>query len=202
MAKRYLLSSVELNVRTSVYEEVFYTVDNNLNLVSIGGVKDFTKGFNADVLATIDNTVYSQLNEGKVYVVDSRKNSITAFKQTEFGEIVQEAIYLFNEGLYDEAKEPWEEVLRRDSNYWLAYIGLGNAYLNQGDYQTAMDYFYRNSRGGYNRAFKSYRIEFIRANFTWMMIIVLVLILGLVILSYVRKYLKKKKAGKNKGGNQ
>ena len=68
MAKRYLLSSVELNVRTSVYEEVFYTVDNNLNLVSVGGVKDFTKGFNADVLATIDNTVYSQLNEGKVYV--------------------------------------------------------------------------------------------------------------------------------------
>ena len=68
MAKRYLLSSVELNVRTSVYEEVFYTVDNNLNLVSIGGIKDFTKGFNTDVLATIDNTVYSQLNEGKVYV--------------------------------------------------------------------------------------------------------------------------------------
>ena len=68
MAKRYLLSSVELNVYTSAYEEVFYTVDNNLNLVSIGGVKDFTKGFNADVLATIDNTIYSQLNEGKVYV--------------------------------------------------------------------------------------------------------------------------------------
>ena len=68
MAKRYLLSSVELNVYTSAYEEVFYTVDNNLNLVSIGGVKDFTKGFNADTLATIDNTIYSQLNEGKVYV--------------------------------------------------------------------------------------------------------------------------------------
>ena len=68
MSKRYLLSSVELNAHTSLYEEIFYTVDNNLNLVSIGTTKDFTKGFNADVLATIDNTVYSQLNEGKVYV--------------------------------------------------------------------------------------------------------------------------------------
>lgn len=64
----YLLSSVELNVRTLVNEEVFYTVDNNHNLISIGSTKDFTKGFNADVLATLDNTVYSQLNEGKVYV--------------------------------------------------------------------------------------------------------------------------------------
>ena len=68
MSKRYLLSSVELNAHTSLYEEIFYTVDNDLNLVSIGTTKDFTKGFNADVLATIDNTVYSQLNEGKVYV--------------------------------------------------------------------------------------------------------------------------------------
>ncbi len=135
---------------------------------------------------------------GKVYVLDSRKNSVTVFKQTEFGGIVQNAIYLFNEGLYDEAKGPWEEVLRRDANYWLAYIGLGNAYLNQGDYSTALDYFYRNSRGGYNRAFKSYRIEFIRANFTWMMTAIIVLILALIIWSYVKKSLAKKKA--KKGG--
>lgn len=135
---------------------------------------------------------------GKVYVLDSRKNSVTIFKQTEFGGIVQNAIYLFNEGLYDEAKGPWEEVLRRDANYWLAYIGLGNAYLNQGDYSTALDYFYRNSRAGYNRAFKSYRIEFIRANFTWMMTVIIVLILALIIWSYVKKSLAKKKA--KKGG--
>lgn len=68
MSKLYLLSSIELNAHTSVYEEIFYTVDNNLNLVSIGTTKDFSKGFDADVLATVDNSVYSQLNEGKVYV--------------------------------------------------------------------------------------------------------------------------------------
>ena len=136
----------------------------------------------------------------KVYVLDSRKNNITVFGQTEFGGIVQNAIYLFNEGLYDEAKGPWEEVLRRDSNYWLAYIGLGNAYLNQGDYETALDYFYRNSRAGYNRAFKSFRIEFIRANFTWMMIAIIGIIVLLIVLSYVKKY-KAKKTKKTGGTN-
>lgn len=133
-------------------------------------------------------------------MLDSRKNNITVFEQTEFGGIVQEAVYLFNEGYYNEAKGLWEEVLRRDSNYWFAYIGLGNAYLNQGDYETALDYFYRNSKGGYNRAFKSYRIEFIRANFTWMMLVFFGIIVLLIVLSYVRKHKKKKKGDAKTGG--
>ena len=133
---------------------------------------------------------------GKVYVLDSRKNSITVFKQTEFGGIVQNAISLFNEGLYDEAKGPWEEVLRRDANYWLAYIGLGNAYLNQNEYQTAMDYFYRTSRAGYNRAFKSFRIEFIRANFNWFLTAILIIVVLLIAWSIIKKKVLKK------GGNK
>lgn len=160
------------------------------DLLFIFGGKGTQKGTFTSVSAV-------EAHNGKVYVSDSRKNSITVFKQTEFGGIVQNAIELFNEGLYDEAKEPWEEVLRRDGNYWLAYIGLGNAYLNQGDYATALDYFYRNSRSGYNRAFKSYRIEFIRANFTWMLIIILVIILGLMIWSMIKKRRKKNKKGGN-----
>ncbi len=139
--------------------------------------------------------------DGKVYVLDSRKNNITIFEQTEFGGIVQNAIYLFNEGLYEEAKGPWEEVLKRDSNYFLSYVGLGNAYLNQGDYRTALDYFYRNSRGGYNRAFKSYRIEFIRANFTWMMLVIIAVIVLLIVLSYIKKYKAKKAKAKTGGTN-
>ena len=166
---------------------------NECDLLFIFGGKGTQKGTFTSVAAV-------EAYKGKVYVLDSRKNNITIFGQTEFGGIVQNAIYLFNEGLYDEAKGPWEEVLRRDANYWLAYIGLGNAYLNQGDYGTALDYFYRNSKGGYNRAFKSFRIEFIRENFTWMLTIIAVVIVGLIVLSYVRKNLKKKKGKEKTGG--
>ena len=76
-----------------------------------------------------------------------------------------------------------------------------NSGTYQNDYQTALDYFYRTSRSGYNRAFKSFRIEFIRANFNWMLIIILVIIVGLVALSYVNKRRKKKKAA-SKGGTE
>ena len=119
----------------------------------------------------------------KIYVLDGRKASVTVFKQTEFGAIVHNAITLFNKGKYEEAHQPWEEAIRRDSNYWLAYIGLGNAYLNEGDYDTAMKYFYYNSKSGYNDAFKSWRMNFIRDNFTLFAVIIIVLLIAIYVFS-------------------
>lgn len=119
----------------------------------------------------------------KIYVLDGRKASVTVFKQTEFGAIVHNAITLFNGGKYEEARQPWEEAIRRDSNYWLAYIGLGNAYLNEGDYDTAMKYFYYNSKSGYNDAFKSWRMNFIRDNFTLFAVIIIVLLIVIYVFS-------------------
>lgn len=190
------ITDVDIDEEGNIYLLDFATgrvfqYTNECDLLFIFGSKGTQKGTFTSVSAI-------ETYDGKVYVVDSRKNSITAFKQTEFGSIVQEAIVLFNEGLYDEAKGPWEEVLRRDANYWLAYIGLGNAYLNQGEYGTALDYFYRNSRGGYNRAFKSFRIEFIRANFTWMLIAVLAIVVLIAVLSFISKAKKKKAKGGTK----
>lgn len=128
-----------------------------------------------------------------VYVLDGRKASITAFKQTEFGAIVHEAITLFNRGKYEEARVPWEEVLRRDSNYWLAYIGLGNAYLNEGLYEEAMDYFLYNSRVGYNDAFKGWRMDFIRDNFTIIAVIIIGLFAAVYVISSIRGKMRAKK---------
>ena len=122
----------------------------------------------------------------KIYVLDGRKASVTVFKQTEFGAIVHNAIALFNKGKYEEAREPWEEAIRRDSNYWLAYIGLGNAYLNEGDYETAMKYFYYNSKTGYNDAFKSWRMNFIRDNFTLFAVIIILLIIAIYVISSIK----------------
>ena len=198
------ITDVDIDSEGNIYLLDFATgrvfqYTNECDLLFIFGTKGF-KNSQGTQKGTFRSVSAIETYNGKVYVLDSIKNSITVFRQTEFGSIVQNAISLFNEGLYDEAKAPWEEVLRRDANYWLAYIGLGNAYLNQNDYATALDYFYRTSRAGYNRAFKSFRIEFIRANFTWMLTIVLVIIVGLIVLSYVRKARKKKKAAE-KGGS-
>ena len=158
----------------------------------------FIYGDKANQKGLFTNVTAIEAYNSVVYVLDSRKNSITTFKRTEFGDIVHEAMSLYNLGKYEEASGPWQEVLTRDSNYWFAYIGLGNAELSQGNYSEAMNYFYRNSRAGYNRAFKQYRMQFVRDNFNVFMIIILVLIIALIVLSKLRKHFKKKKAGGTK----
>lgn len=130
---------------------------------------------------------------GKVYVVDGRKNSITVFKRTEFGATVHEAMTLYNKGLYSDAKSLWEEVLKCDANYRFAYIGIGQAYLENGEYETAMNYFYRQARGAYNRAFKGYRMEVIRANFTTFALVVIGIIVVLWLIAFLRRRAKKRK---------
>ncbi len=163
-----------------------FQYDDECNLLFIFGGIGAQKG----TFRTVNSVESMGTN---VYVLDGRKASITAFKQTEFGAIVHEAITLFNRGKYEEARVPWEEVLRRDSNYWLAYIGLGNAYLNEGLYEEAMDYFLYNSRVGYNDAFKGWRMDFIRDNFTIIAVIIIGLFAAVYIISSVRGKMRAKK---------
>lgn len=158
----------------------------------------FTFGGKGDQKGTFTSPTAIETYGGNVYVLDGRKNSITVFKRTEFGSIVHNAIELFNKGFYLEAKEPWEEVMRRDANYWQAYNGLGNAYLSLGEYETAMDYFFQITRGGYNRAFKDYRINFIRENFNIIAGVLAGAVVLLVGLNFTVKQIKKRKGGKAK----
>ncbi len=169
-----------------------FQYDNECNLLFIFGGKG-PQGGNGTQKGTFATVNAVETMGTRVYVLDGRKASVTVFKQTEFGSLVHEAITLFNSGKYEEARGPWEEVLRRDSNYWLAYIGLGNAYLNQGEFEIAMDYFLYNSKGGYNDAFKGWRMNFIRDNFTVIAIIIVGLLVGIYVFASVRGKLKAKK---------
>ena len=163
-----------------------FQYDDECNLLFIFGGIGTQKG----TFTTVNSVESVGTN---VYVLDGRKCTITVFGQTEFGAIVHTAIDLFNKGKYEEAREPWNEVLRRDSNYWLAYIGLGNAYLNEGDYEQAMKYFYYNSKVGYSDAFKGWRTDFIRDNFTLFAIIILVLLAAIYVISSIRGKKRAKK---------
>ena len=159
----------------------------------------FIFGGSGDQKGTFTTVNAIESIDTNVYVLDSRKSTITIFKRTEFGSIVHEAMSLFNAGKYNEAMEPWNEVLRRDSNYWMAYIGLGNAYLNAKDYEAAMDNFYFQSRSGYSDAFKSWRMNFIRENFTLFAVIIIAIFVAIYVISSIRgKARLKKRAAADK----
>ena len=104
---------------------------------------------------------------------------------------MQSAIRLYNEGRYQENIEPWQEVIKRDANYLLAYTGIGKAYYQLEEYEEAMKYYkLANDKQGYSDAYKEYSLNAMRENFGW---IVVGIVLLLVIILVSRKLWRKRK---------
>lgn len=157
-----------------------YDEDGNL-LFIFGSISEQLGGFSLKVTAV-------ESMGSNVYVADSLKNTITIFVETEFGEIVHEAVSLYNEGYYEEALEPWEEVLQRDGNYQMAYVGIASALYNQGDYEGSMEYAeLAESSDQYNKAFEGYRQEWLEEYGVWLIVALVVLIIIYLIYRYRRK---------------
>lgn len=126
-----------------------------------------------------------------IYVLDAGKGTVTIFGQTVFGNIVHEATALYNGGYYEEALDPWLEVLKRDGNYRRAYLGISSAYYNMGRYKESMEYAKKaDASGRYNRAFERYRSQWLREHLTAILIVIALLIAGIW---GGRRFLRKRK---------
>ena len=110
-----------------------FQYDEECNLLFIFGGKGYQLGTFRQVSAV-------ESSEDCLYVADSQKNTVTVFEETEFGRTVHHATELYNAGYYDEALEPWVDVLEQDGNYRMAHKGIASSYINQGRYREAMKY--------------------------------------------------------------
>lgn len=113
-----------------------------------------------------------------LFVLDDLDCSITLFVPTEFGQLVYDAVDLFDDGKYNESGEKWEQVKAFDGNYDLAYIGIGRSLLRQKKYRQAMEFFeVKYDRENYSKAYKQYRKEWVEANIAPIIIVILALFL-------------------------
>jgi hypothetical protein len=97
-----------------------------------------------------------------IVVLDSQDCSFTVFTSTEYGSLIYKAIDEYNAGDYTASGETWQQVLKINGNYDLAYIGVGRALLRQGKYEQAMEYFkLKWDDDNYSKAFKQYRKEWV-----------------------------------------
>lgn len=127
----------------------------------------------------------------KLYVLDSDKRSITQFGLTNFGDKVRTAISLYNNGLYQDSIKPWQDVIRLNANYLLAYTGVGKAYYQLEDYKTSMEYYkLANDRANYSTAYKEYSLIVMRSNFGKILVIIIAVAALYKSLTY---YLKKRR---------
>lgn len=179
----------------SAFGKVF-VYDSDCRIISVfgGGM-----GFGTQ-LGTFSNvTALAIKNNGEeVLVSDGATNKITVFKITEFGTNIKGLIALTLKGEYDTAKPGWEKVLSTDNNFQPAYGALARAYINEGNYDKALEL----AKQGYDRetyaiAFEYKRNEIISDYFI-LIFIALVLIIALAIVFLVVSTRKKIKLIKNK----
>ena len=101
-----------------------------------------------------------------ILVLDGTRNDLTVFVKSEYGKILDTAVNYYNDGLYEESKEYWQEVLKRNANFELAYKGMGKAEYKLGNYRAAMkNYSLCEDSDGYAEAFTAYRNIIIREHF-------------------------------------
>lgn len=126
----------------------------------------------------------------KLLVSDNMLKCVYILAPTDFGKIALEASKEYYYGRWDEALELFEEAVRLNSNYEIAYTGIGKNYLMKDDYENAMYYFKRgNNRAFYSRAYNGYRSEVIKENFGIVMII-FVAAIGAIVFSEIRYHQK------------
>lgn len=138
-----------------------FTYDSEGNLLYITG----SEGDQSDKFKSGVSLGY--LND-QIIVLDQNNKTFVVYKPSNFGLLVNEAVALEYIGDYNGAKDIWEEVIRLNVNYEIAYSGIGRFHLREGNFKEAVDYFKLGHNSYYySKAFQNYRNQILRDNFGW-----------------------------------
>jgi len=161
-----------------------FTYDSEGNLLYING----DEGAQSDKFTEGVSLAY--LNDD-LLILDRKTRTVIVYQLTDFGLAVNQAISLHNQGRFEEASVVWEEVLLLNTNYEIAYNGIGKYYLREKNYAKAMEYFNAgHDLYYYSKAYKGYRNEVLKANFGYIVGGVVLIIGGLIFLKIRSTYKK------------
>ncbi|MBQ7309437.1 MAG: YIP1 family protein [Clostridia bacterium] len=171
-----------------------YTYDSEGNML-------FAFGDKGKQLGNLSTPTAISYNGSDIYVLDSTLNSVTVFKRTDYGDVIDQALMHNANREYSVAYDDWQDILRRNINFDAAYVGIGRNLYRQGQYEEAMD-FYKDAseQTNYSIAFKAWRKDWVERNIFWVLLVVVVVI---VLLAKAFGYIgKKNKAGETKVGKR
>ncbi|MGI6781325.1 MAG: hypothetical protein ACOX56_00580 [Acholeplasmataceae bacterium] len=130
-----------------------------------------------------------------IIVTDNISKAIFVYKPTEFGELVNLATTKYYDMKYDEAQELWERVIELNSNYFLAYAGIGKSQLRKQEWEPAVknlklghDYY------NYSKAYEQYRNQKISKVVPYVVIGILI-IASYGLFSSIRQSIRRDKGG-------
>ena len=151
-----------------------FTYDQNGNLLFAFGDKGDQLGNGEDLVAmtyhNVDGVNYLITLDNANATAGGYK--ITVYSPTEYCDAIMSALRNQNDHKYSDAILYWQEVLTRNNNFDLAYIGIGKALYNQGKYEEAMEMLsgaYETEN--YSKAFAAIRKDIIGS---WVLIVIVV----------------------------
>ena len=120
----------------------FFTYDQSGNLLFAFGASGDQLGQGSN-LAGITYHVFENEDTGVVttrFIAMDSRGTITVYEPTDYYYAIIDALKAESGNNHAESRVAWENVLSYNNNFDLAYIGIGKALYNQGDYAGAMEY--------------------------------------------------------------
>ena len=152
------------------------------------GVMLWAFGTTGSSHGTFNSAIAIEHMGNDLFVLDQNSGAVTVFTPTEYGNLIYDAVDSYLNGDYEGSANTWEEILKLNANYNLAFIGIGRALMRQENYEEAMDYFeMANDRENYGRAFRFWRAEWVEENIIWMVLV----LAAVLVIPLVRRAIKK-----------
>lgn len=165
---------------------IIYVYDTDCTLLAaFGGGRG-----NGDILGTFSEAVDLCYMNQTLYVADASTCMVTVFEPTEFGKSLLSARAKTLSSHYIDAEPEWQQVLNRDAGNRMAYCGLAKAAFWKENYRDSMDYAEKGfDFVTYGQAKEKIGSEFIRKNFFWLFLgVILVLAVLAFGISYTVKH--------------
>ena len=149
-----------------------YTYDFDGNLL-------FAFGDNGTMLGNLGSIEAITYQGDNMLILDKTNDNITVFQLTEYGKILLDAIAAESTQDFELAINLWTDVLKRNSNFDSAYVGIGQAMYRNKDYANSLSYFEAAyDTENWSASYKEIRKEWMSTYF----LVLILLIVGLIVL--------------------
>jgi len=85
-----------------------------------------------------DPCAVTAAEDNRLLVLDRASNGIHVFRPTTLTGKILSAVALYNDGRYYDAEDDWQDILKANSSYYWANLGLGRIAYMRGDYPESM----------------------------------------------------------------
>ena len=150
-----------------------YTYDFDGNLL-------FAFGDNGTMLGNLGSIEAVAYQGTNMLILDKTNDNITVFQRTEYGNILLQAIAAEATQDFDLAISLWTDVLKRNSNFDSAYVGIGQAMYRNKDYANSLTYFESAyDTDNWSNSYKEIRKEWMSTYFLLLLLLIVVVIVGI-----------------------